>query len=285
MSSGYLFILAQIACSVSFGHIMKWALRRKCSLSAVGAVNYVAASALCLGIGLAGGSAGLTSAGFAVGALGGAAYVVSYFFYAEAIRRTGVSVSSSVNRLAVVPAIVGSIFIWSETVVAHQAIGILLILVALPLLSRQPGGKAARAGGSDWLVLLGLFLTTSGGPLAAKLAQEDGRPEAKPFLLAVWFGVAAAIALGTLAGQRLRPTRADLPLGILLGAANVGGNFALLAALERLPGAIVFPGTSAGGLLCVVVTGALLWGERLSRPALVGVALAVPALALVNLSQ
>jgi drug/metabolite transporter (DMT)-like permease len=157
------------------------------------------------------------------------------------------------------------------------------MLVALPLLSLQPGDKSANLRGPVWFWLLALFVTNAGGPLAAKLAAEDSRPEAKPYLLALWFAVAAAIAIAALVQQRLRPRPADLPLGVLLGLVNVAGNFALLAALERLPGAVVFPATSAGGLVCVVLTSAALWNERMSRPALVGAALAVPALVLVNL--
>ena len=283
LNPGYLYLALHVAGSVSFGHVMKWALRRNCSLVAVGAANYVVAASLSLLLALVGHGAGLTFRGMAAGILGGLSYVVSYYFYYQSIRLTGVSISTAVIRLSVLPAVAASIAVWGERPGTHQVAGILLVLAALPLLSQQPGDKAANLAGPVWGWLLALFATTSGGSLAAKLFQEGGTPLAKPFLLAVWFGTAAVVALAALRAQRLRPSRHDLPLGLLLGSVNVVGNFALLAALEHLPGAIVFPVASAGGVMLVVVTSAALWGERLSRLALAGVALAVPALALMNL--
>lgn len=283
MSAGYLYLAIHIAGSVAFGHVMKWALRRNCGLVAVGAVNYVVASSLSLVLALAIRSAGLTGLGVATGVVGGLSYVVSYYFYYQSIRLTGVSVSTAVVRLSVLPAVVASIALWGERPAEHQVVGVLLVLVALPLLSRQPGDKAVQLAGPVWGWLMLLFVTTSGGPVAAKVFQESGAPLAKPYLLAVWFGMAAVVALATLRLQRLRPTRDDLPLGALLGAVNVVGNFAMLAALDHLPGAIVFPASSAGGVLLVVVTSAALWRERLSRLAFLGVLVAVPSLVLMNL--
>ena len=283
MNPGYLFLILHVAGSVSFGHIMKWALRRNCSLVAVGAVNYLVASIGGFLLALVVLSPSLDTTGYLAALLGGLSYVVSFYFYYQSIRLTGVSISTSVIRLAVLPAIVVSILVWGEHPLAHQVVGICLILVALPLLSRQPSDKSVNLAGPVWGWLLALFATTSGGSVAAKLFTVSGNPLSKPLLLGVWFGIAAVVALLALGRQHLRPTRDDLPLGILLGVVNVGGNFAMLAALDYLPAAIVFPAASGGGVLLVAVTSALLWGERLSRPALLGIAVSLPALVLVNL--
>jgi DME family drug/metabolite transporter len=283
LNPGYLYLALHIAGSVSFGHIMKWALRRNCSLVAVGAINYVVA---CLGsclVALVGRSPGLDATGYLAALLGGLSYVVSFYFYYQAIRLTGVSISTSVIRLAVLPAIVASILFWGERPVAHQVVGIVLILVALPLLSRQPSDKSVQLAGPVWGWLLALFATTSGGSVAAKLFQVTGDPLAKPLLLGVWFGAAAVVALLAIWQQRLRPTRDDVPLGVLLGLVNVGGNISMLAALDHLPAAILFPAASGSGVRLVALTSALLWRERLSRPALLGIAVSLPALVLVSL--
>lgn len=283
MNPGYLFLALHIVGSVSFGHVMKWALRRNCSLVAVGAVNYVVASTTAFLFALLGRSPSLETAGYLAALLGGLSYVVSYYFYYQSIRLTGVSISTSVIRLAVLPAIAASILFWGERPLAHQVVGIALVIVALPLLSRQPSDKSVNLGGPVWGWLLALFATTSGGSVAAKLFTVTGDPAAKPLLLGFWFGAAAIVALLALRRQRLSPTRDDIPLGILLGLVNIGGNIAMLAALDYLPAAIVFPAASGGGVLLVAVTSAMLWRERLSRTALLGIAVSLPALVLVNL--
>ena len=283
LALGYLYLAIHIVGSVSFGHIMKWALRRQCELPAVGAINYAVAALLSLALGVAVRSAPLSVAGAGIGIMGGLSYVVSYFFYYQSMRLVGVSVSTAVIRLSMLPAIVASVFAWGERPGSLQVLGIMLVFAALPLLSQQPGDKAVRLGGQVWQWLLGVFFSTSGGYLAARWFQELGAPSAKPLLLAVWFGASALVGLGYLLGQNLRPSRDDLPLGVLLGSVNVVGNFALLASLEYLPGAIVFPVSSAGGLVLTMLTSVALWREKLSQPAQAGLLMAVPALVLMNL--
>ncbi len=109
MDLGYLYLAGHVAGSVCFGHVMKWALRRNCALTAVGAVNYVVASAASFLIARAGPPAGLAPLGVGAGIVGGLSYVVSFYFYYQAIKLTGVSVSSATNRLSVLPAVVASI--------------------------------------------------------------------------------------------------------------------------------------------------------------------------------
>jgi len=285
LTVGYLYLIVHIAGTVSFGHIMKWALRRRCELAAVGAVNYAVASSMSLLFALILGSAGLSVSAIATGILGGLSYVVSFFFYAQAMRLTGVSISTAVVRLSMLPAVLASVLIWGERPGLIQVVGMVLVFASLPLLSQQPGDKTVPLRGEVWHWLLAVFVTTSGGYLAARLFQEVGSPAAKPLLLSVWFGVSALVGAFYLRVQRLAPRPADLPLGIVLGAANVIGNFALLAALESLPGAIVFPVSTAGGLVLTILTSAALWREKLSRPALAGVLMAVPALVLMNLPK
>lgn len=283
MNPGYPLLITHVTVSVSFGHVMKWGMRRQCDLVAIGAVNYVVASALCGLLSLVLQSELLTPGAVAAAVIGGASYVISYFFYSRSIRLSGVSVSTTVVRLSVLPAVLASVLLWGERPSAIQTVGIALVLVALPLLSRQSRVDGAPGAGPVWGWLLGLFVTTAGGSVAARLFQEVGTPGSRPLLLTVWFAVAAVIALGALRRQRLGPTGDDLRLGGLLGAINVVGNMSLLVALWYLPGSIVFPAASAAGVMLAVVSARSLWGERLSRPALAGVAIAVPALVLMNL--
>ncbi len=283
MNPGYPLLAVHVTGSVSFGHVMKWGISRKCDLVAIGAVNYVVASALCGLLAIVLRSDPLTPGALLAAVIGGASYVISYFFYSRSIRLTGVSVSTTVVRLSVLPAVLFSIVLWGERPSVIQTVGIALVVLSLPLLSRQGRVDGVTRSGPVWGWLLGLFVTTSGGSVAARMFQEVGTPGSRPLLLCVWFAVAAVIALVALRRERLGPTKDDLRLGALLGSVNVIGNLTLLVALWYLPGAIVFPAASAGGVMLTVLSARWLWGETLSRPALAGVAIAVPALVLMNL--
>jgi len=101
-------------------------------------------------------------------------------------------------------------------------------------------------------------------------------------LLTVWFTAASLCCLIALGSRRVWPGWGDYPPGLVLGTLNVLINLLLLGALEQLPGAIVFPVSSAGGVLLVTVSSAFLWRERLGRVVLSGVAVSMLALALIN---
>jgi drug/metabolite transporter (DMT)-like permease len=68
-----------------------------------------------------------------------------------------------------------------------------------------------------------------------------------------------------------------------MGFFNVTSILALLIALERVPGVVVFPVQASGGLLLNTLFAAVFWHERFVRRTLVGMGIAGVGLALVNL--
>ena len=60
-------------------------------------------------------------------------------------------------------------------------------------------------------------------------------------------------------------------------------NLALLLALDRLPGAVVFPVMQAGIMIVRALFAAVAWRERPGRLGAAGIAVAAGAVALINL--
>jgi len=282
VSLGYLYLALQVTASVIFGHIINWSGRRRSNLVAVATINYFFATLVSYLANVSGRQFALGPEILLPGIVGGVSYALSFFFYGQAIRRLGVSVATTAMRLATLPAVLASVFYWQEQLSLLQFSGIALALLALPLLTSHPGDKSVKLIGPTWVWLLSIFVVGSGGPLAAKAFQETSIPEAKPLLLTVWFAAALLCCLIALVSQRVLPRWRDFPPGLVLGALNVLINLLLLGALERLPGAVVFPVSSAGGVLLATVSSAFLWRERLGRVALSGVAISVIALVLIN---
>ncbi len=156
MNPGYALLLVHVTGSVSFGHIMKFGIGRRCGLVAIGAVNYIVAAALCGLLAIVLRSDPLTPGAFLAAVIGGASYVISYFFYSRSIRLTGVSVSTTVVRLSVLPAVLASVVLWGERPSVIQTAGILLVVLALPLLSQQGRVDGVARAGPVWGWLLGL---------------------------------------------------------------------------------------------------------------------------------
>lgn len=270
-----------IVLSVSFGHVMKWAERRRAYALWVGAWNYFGATLACLAVTLT--AAPPTRAipfTLATGVGAGVCYLVSLLFYVAAIAAVGVGLATAANRLSVALPVGVALLVWHERLDSVQTLGLLLVALALPLLGRGQGG--GRRGHLALLagVLIPLFVVTGLGQLAARL-YSGGAPAANTFLyLTCLFAGATVCALVAL---RLRPAALhgrDIGLGLLLGAVNVGSNLCLLAALRELPSAVVFAVSSSAGVVLAAVSGVLLWRERLNRGAIGGVALSAVAVVL-----
>ncbi len=275
-------LVLSVVFSVGFGHVMKWSERRRAYPLWVGAWNYIGGATACALITLTHPPAAQISFTVVTGAWGGVCYLVSLLYYFVAVSRLGVGLSTATVRLAVAIPVAVALVVWREPVDLAQAAGLVLVLLALPLLS---GGGTAAASGRGSLILglvAPLFLITGLGQLAARI-YSGGAPAANIFLyLTCLFAGAGVAALVTLWRRPAPLQRRDLLFGLLLGAANVCSNLFLLQALRVLPSAVVFAVSSSAGVVVAAVSGQLLWRERLRRPAVAGVALASVAVVLLT---
>jgi multidrug transporter EmrE-like cation transporter len=82
-----------------------------------------------------------------------------------------------------------------------------------------------------------------------------------------------------------RPTLKEIFVGATLGVFSVCGQTFLGLALARgLAGNVVYPVTLAGGLLIVVLSGVLVFKERIGKVGILGISLGILSLALLSLS-
>jgi drug/metabolite transporter (DMT)-like permease len=169
------------------------------------------------------------------------------------------------------------------------------------------GGDPDAPSGPGWpvLALAGVTVLVSGvGLLAAKAFAELDRPDQRPvYVLAVYAVATLLAALAWPWRARLRsaplpdPSRSgagtpgadgrgrgarSVALGVLVGAFNIGQIWVLLPALAQIPAVLAFPLAAAGGLALATLGARLLWRERFSRRAGIGIGLAMLAAALAN---
>ena len=129
--------------------------------------------------------------------------------------------------------------------------------------------------------MLALFFLIAGGSRTAQetfkyLCQPDERAA---FLIAA-FGWAAVGAIVVQIFRRRLPSVLECGVGTVLGLANIAQTFCILKALEHYPGFIVFPVTSAGGLVFTTAVATMFLEERLSWHSYTGIGLATCSLAL-----
>ncbi len=284
-----LFVLLTILSSLAISLILKYNEARDGDRLTVAGSNYV--SAALLGYLFSSGTAPLSPGWIGAALAVGAGFVGGFLLLMRSIRATGLAVPISVARIATLGPVLLSIVIYGEqpgpTEIAGVGLGLLAFLL-LGFAQRIPPAADRRSTFDIGAILLlaSLFLMMVANDFAMKVVQANGVDEGT-FLLLL-FGAAAVICWGAIALRLLRGKggntfRArDAALGLLLGIPNYFSSYFLIRGLDHLPASTVFPIVSAAGVVAASLAAVLLWRERPSRPAWIGIALAAVAVALLG---
>ncbi len=264
-----------------FGQLFKWAQQRGCHVPAALVINYLTLSTLlCIYFALSDGLY-IAPGVLRVGLVTGSVFIVAMLIMTTALALVRVGSVLTSFRMAMLVPIVVSVLVWGEEASALQAVGIGLALVALVLMTRGSGG-ANRIGRAGQLGLLALVFCGQGGSMTClRWVRYAGLEAQLLHVIMVTGAVAGLLGALYLAVRGIRPSALDLRTGALIGSYNLVGLIVLLTALNHAPGTVFFPLMG-----CTVVTldnlaAHFFWRERLDRFALIGVGLAIVAIAIV----
>ena len=202
----------------------------------------------------------------------------------ECFRRAGVAVSVTIGSLSVVVATVLAWFIWDDPMHVPKWIGLALMPLAVALL-RPVGKESVR---QTWLTALFLLLSVVMGVVtmtAHKAASEYGPQDYELGYQLVGFGTATLAGFAHLAWQRRLPGRRDLGVGSAVGVCYAVSQLSMMHALNMLPATLIYPTMGTSGVALNVILARQLWRERLLRRQVVGVAMAVLVVLLMNLGR
>ncbi len=271
--------------NAGFGIVVRDAQPRNLDLLTVGLINYAVAAACYaawslwaeLGVG--------EPRTVLIGTIGGVFYAGGFLLMLGPMRWRGLSIVAAFVGLSVLVPLTASLVIWHESITGIRAAGAILALIAIPLLSLDQGvTHGLRLTWRMGLGLAGLFFVNGGAWSIQKWYQTTGLSGERPVYFLYLFGVAALVILVAWAVRPRRPSGMSIAWGVMLGACNVFANLALLAALDRLPGAVAFPVMQAGIMIVATAFAAAAWRETPGRLGAIGIAIAVAAVALINLA-
>ncbi len=271
--------------NAGFGIVVRSAQRRHLDLLTVGLVNYAFAAAFYAAWSFGGGMLTADPRTVFIGTIGGVFYAGGFLLMLGPMHWRGLGIVAALLGLSVLVPLGASLVIWHETLETVQIAGVALALLAIPLLSLDQG--AANGLRLTWPMALGLsaLLVVNGTAWSIqKWYHTTGLSAERPVYFIYLFGVAALVMLGTWVVSSRRLRGASVAWGMMLGSCNVLANLMLLAALDRLPGAVVFPIMQAGIMIVAAGFAALAWREKPGRTGLAGIAVAVAAVALINLA-
>lgn len=213
-----------------------------------------------------------------MGLVNGMLYLAGFILLQKNIHSNGVVLSSTFLKLGLLVSMVVSVAFFGERPGMGQWLGFVLAVAAIIGINYRPGGQSA---GSKWGLVV-LLLAGGGGDAMSKVFEELGNPVlADHFLLYTFltaFGLCAILFAmgGAKAGVR------EVLFGALIGIPNFFSAKFMLAALETVPGVIVYPVCSVGTILVVTTAGVLLFKERLEKRQWVALGMILVALVLLN---
>jgi len=269
-----------ILCSTSFSLIIRHTQRAGQDQLAIMALNYLAAAGTALACS---GQWRLSPPTWHIGIAGGCIFIVTYLLFIQSLDLKGVAIANAVTRLSVLIPVLGTIFIFGEQPRAIEAVGALLAIGAMPLLSLDRGFNGSRLTRGQVPLLLALFIMNGMCLFVNKWFHATGLTAERPLFLAFLFGTAALASCVVWAVFSRRVGWREVVWGVPLGVINFGTSFMLIRALDTLPGTVVFPVTAALGLVLTAGFAAWAWKETPGRLGQTGLALAVVAVVLINL--
>ena len=292
-----LWLVLAVLCNLAIAMLFKYSERRGLDRAALLTVNYAVAGAVAAILFASTGESGPAvlrgGLGLPVLSIGtGVLFIGGYYLFAYSIREAGMGLATGIVKIAVVLPVLASWFIWKEIPSRFQMAGLVLAGAAFFLIA-QPAGRANLSGAPHhkpgrWRMagILGL-LFLSGGlvDIAMKTFGEvyASANSRSLFLLCV-FSVAFLVGGGLVVGKGMRtgkwPQRPVYVWGLVLGLVNYGSAAFILGAIEELPGPFVFPVNNIAIVVGAAALGVGVWGERLSKTNLAGLAMAAVALAL-----
>ena len=129
----------------------------------------------------------------------------------------------------------------------------------------------------EWVALIALFVGNGLCLLSVRGYRQTGIQGEESLFLGILFSTAAVVSNATWLLRREGSSRRDIAPGMMLGICNALANLSLVAALQQLPGVLVFPFYSSVGLVFAAAFAGVVWRERISRIEAAGMAVAVGA--------
>ena len=304
-------LILNIVFSSAFILLIKWAQVRETEDEITfGAINYIVAAIAILPFFLLYQPEKISTGAIWAGASMGLIYFLTYFLVIFAMRKIGAASTTVVSVMSILVPIFFAAIYYREMPTGLQMAGIALALVSLILVGlrfdddssiekAKVDSSAEQANAThDWrtsifdsdlwvpLILFLFFLLCGLSRIAQEafkhLVELDQQPAQRATFGVAAFVTAATPSILVLIFRKKKIRASEFGFGFAMGISNILQTLLILAALQQYKGFIVFPVTSAGGVVLIALVASAILGEKLSRGTVVGISISVVAVFLLQ---
>ena len=214
-----------------------------------------------------------------LGSFCGVLYLLGFVLFQWNIRRSGVVLSSTFQKLGVLVPTIAAMTVFGEAVRWVQLAGIAVAVLGIIIIQ----DRADKADSHGVLGLLILLLCGGCGDVMSKVFQTWGNPALGNYFLVFTFMVALVLCIGLCVVKKQSVTLADVLWGFALGLPNYMASRFLLRALAEVPAVVVYPTFSVGTIIVVTLIGMLAFREKVGKRKLIALGMILGALVLLNI--
>lgn len=215
-----------------------------------------------------------------LGILDGFLFLSGFVLLQWSIRRNGVVLSATFQKLGLLVSMLVSVICFGERPESWHWFAFCVALAAIVLMNYRPGGEKAGSMGG----LLLLLLSCGGCDAMSKVFEVYGSTALSGhFLLYTFLTALGLCILLTIVRRQGLPGKAEWVFGLIVGIPNYFAAKFLLAALVTLPAVIVYPVYSVATLLAVTFAGIALFRERLEKRQWLAMGMILLSLVLLNI--
>ena len=272
------YLILYIGAALVFIQGFRFAQLRRMNLFAVAAVNYVTAAVIAVVIYAAhfNGTFAFDPRAAAMGATTGSLYFIHLFVLLAAYRLVGTGVTMAiVNAASIVPVVVAHL-LWphTETMSSTRWVAVGMLPVVMILMRPTRASSVHFGFKTDCILLLNLVLAGTNLTLHkfATTLEIDGVRNGYHLVL---FVTAAIVSTGYALWYRLKPVKAELGIGVLIGTANGAVTLLILYGITALTAVVFYLIAAPTTITLVLASSMLLWHERITPRQALGIALAI----------
>ena len=276
-----IWLFFSIVLDFGFVQLFKLAQRRGYYAPVVVSANYITVT-ISIGLYLIfAGSPPVPAAASITGVVTGLVFISSMLLMNHMLTVAPVGSVLTAFRLSIVVHVVLGVWVWDESMSWTQFGGLVLALFALVLMT---GGKntSTRHTGLQIFGLLAIVCLWQGvSHTCLRSVHYNGLDAVFLHVLMITGATAGTIGSMVIIVRKHRPQKPAIYLGIFIGLYNAVALAIIMTALSQLPGTLFYPIMGCSVVLLDNLFAHFYWKERLARPAIAGVGLAIVSLTLV----
>jgi len=276
-----IWLVFSIILDFGFVQLFKLGQRRGYYAPVVVTVNYLVV-AITLAIYLSATNAWTFSTGATyTGLTTGVVFISSMLLMNHALTIAPVGSVVTAFRMSIIVPIALGIYLWGEPMASTQMIGLILALAALALMTSHSGNTGHIKGLKSFGLLAVVCLWQGVSHTCLRSVHYNGLDDVYIHIIMLTGGTAGIIGCLVIAFKKHKPQLPAIKLGVFIGLYNAMALCVIMTALSQLPGTLFFPTLGCSIVLLDNLFAHFFWKERLTRPAIAGVGIAVIAVLLV----